>query len=110
MSSDSQRDLTFGMLKVNSSALGGELSQGGRVVEPRRTELSLVGNKGTCQRHLPHPFPQPKSQRDPVPIMNLLAPPKHPMLCFCGSILRGVCLPPGATEPLLKQTTEGKVS
>ena len=44
---------------------------GGRVVEPRTTELSLAGNKGTHQRHLPRPFPQPKSQREPDPVREL---------------------------------------
>ena len=38
------------------------------------------------KRHLPHPTPQPKSQREPVPFTNLLALHKHPTLCFCGSI------------------------
>ena len=30
---------------------------GGRVVEPRTTELSLAGNKRTRQHHLPRPSP-----------------------------------------------------
>ena len=49
---------------------------GGRVVEPWTAELSLVGNKGAGKRHLPRPSPS----------QNLLAPCKHPTLCFCGSI------------------------
>ena len=45
---------------------------------------------GGEQRHSPTPspslIPQPKYQKEPVPAGNLLAPCKHPTLCFCGSI------------------------
>ena len=72
MRSDSQRDLTSGMLKVNSSALrvGGRGHQEGEI-EHWKIELSLVGNKGTGKCHLPRPSPQPKSQREPVPVTKL---------------------------------------
>ena len=83
---------------------------GGRVVEPRRTELSLVGNKGAGKRHLPHPSPSQNPKKNQFLSWNLLAQFKHPTLCFCGSSPPRVCHPPGATGPLLKQTTEGKVS
>ena len=42
LSSDSQQDLTSGMLKVNSSALGeweGERTPGRRLVEPRKDRV-----------------------------------------------------------------------
>ena len=39
---------------------------GGRVVEPQTAELSLAGNKGARQHHLPRPPSQPKSQREQV--------------------------------------------
>ena len=89
VSSDSQRDLTSGMLKVNSSALReqeGKRTPGGRGVEPWKTELSSAGNKGTGQHHLPHPSPRRNPKGNQFPAPNLLVPCKHPMLCFCGSI------------------------
>ena len=87
--SDSQQDLTSGMLRVNSSALrewGGREELGGTVVEPWKTELSSVGNKGAGQRHLPRPSPSRNPKGNQFPSLNLLAPHKHPTLCFCGSI------------------------
>ena len=60
-------------------------TMGGRVVEPQMTELSLAGNKGTLQRHLPHPPPSQNPKGKQFLSGNLLAPRKHPMLCFCGS-------------------------
>ena len=57
----------------------------GRVVEPR-TELSLAGNKGTCQRHRPHPSPSQNPKGNQFLPWNLFAHPKHTMLCFYGSI------------------------
>ena len=91
MSSDSQQDLKSQMLKVNSSALEsgeGERTPGGRVVEPQKTELSLggEGNKDPGQCHLPLPSPSQNSKGNQFPSRNLLAPGKHPTLCFCGSI------------------------
>ena len=59
---------------------------GGRVVEPRRTEHSLAGNKGTCQHHLPCPFPSQNPTGNQFLPGNLHAPHKHPVLCYCGSI------------------------
>ena len=59
---------------------------GGRVVEPLMTELSLAGNKGARQRHLPRPSPSPNPKGNQFLSGNFLAPHKHPMLCFCGSI------------------------
>ena len=59
---------------------------GGRVVEPRTTELSLVGNKSTHQGHLPRPSPCQKPKGNQFLPGNLLALHKHPTLCFCGSI------------------------
>ena len=65
---------------------------GGRVVEPQMTELTLAGNKGARQHHLPrpchlpHPYPSQNPKGNQFLPGNLLAPGKHPMLCFCGSI------------------------
>ena len=59
---------------------------GGRVVEPLPTELSLVGNKGARQHHLPRPSPSQNPKGNQFLPGNLLAPRKHPKLCFCGSI------------------------
>ena len=90
VSTDSQRDLTSGMLKVNSSSIRetGEREDVGReIVEPRKDRAQLSrGNKGTGKHHhlLPPPSQSPKGNQFPSP--NLLAPRKHPMLCFCGSI------------------------
>ena len=82
MSSDNQQDLTSGILKVNRSTLGesreGEKTPGGRVVESQKTELSSEGNKGAGQRHLPHPPPQQKSQREPVPLTELACTAQTP--------------------------------
>ena len=59
---------------------------GGRVVEPRTTELSLVGNKGARQHHLPHPSRSQNPKGNRFLTGNLVAPRKHPTLFFCGSI------------------------
>ena len=50
------------------------------------TELSSVGNKGAPQRHLPRPSPSQNPKENQFLPGNLLAPLKHPTLCFCGSI------------------------
>ena len=74
MSSDSQWDLTSGMLKVNSSALaerGGQENPGGRVVEPWETELTSSGEQRHWQVPSPSPIPQPKFQKEPVPVTEL---------------------------------------
>ena len=88
VSSDSQWDLTSGMLK-STALLGeqeGKRTLRGRVVEPGKTDLSSVGNKGAGKRHLPLPSPSCKPKWNQFPSPNLLAPHKHPTLCFCGSI------------------------
>ena len=59
---------------------------GGRVVEPQTTELSLAGDKGACQRHLPRPSPSQNPKGNQFLPGNLFAPRKHPTLCFCRSI------------------------
>ena len=46
----------------------------GRVVEPRRTELNLEGNKGTGKLHLPHPSPSQNPKGNQFPSGILLAP------------------------------------
>ena len=56
---------------------------GGRVAEAQTTELSLVGNKGARQRHLPHPSPSQNPKGNQFLPGNLLALHKHPTLCFC---------------------------
>ena len=88
VSSDSQQDLTSGTLKSTILLRGreGERTLGGRGVEPRKTELSLAGNKGTDRCHLPLPSPSRNSKGNQFPSLNLLALHKGPMLCFCGSI------------------------
>ena len=80
--SDSQWDLTSGMLYVISSAR----RAGERVVEPRRTELSLAGNKGGGKCRLPRPSSSQNPKGSQLPPRNLFAPRKHPTLCVCGSI------------------------
>ena len=59
---------------------------GGRIVEFRATELSLAGKKGAHQRHLPRPHPSQNPKGKQFLSGNLLAPHKHPTLCFCESI------------------------
>ena len=59
---------------------------GGRVVEPRTTERSMAGNKGASQRHLPRPSHSQNPKGNRFLSGHLLAPHKHPTLCFCGSI------------------------
>ena len=59
---------------------------GGRVVEPPMTELGLAGNKGARQRHPPRPSLSQNPKGNHFLSGNLLAPRKHPMLCFCESI------------------------
>ena len=58
---------------------------GGRVVEPRTKECSLAENKGARQRHLPRPSPSQNPKGNRFLPGNLLAPHKHPTLCFCGA-------------------------
>ena len=57
----------------------------GELLSPLMTELSLVGNKGACQRHLPHPSPSQNPKGNQFLPRNLLALHKHPTLCFCGA-------------------------
>ena len=45
------------------------------------------GNKSAGQCHLPCPSPSQNPKRNKFPSGNLLAPCKHPTLCFCGYIL-----------------------
>ena len=82
MSSDSQWDLTSGMLKVNSSAREqeGERTPGGR---------GVGGEQRHWQVPKPSPMPQRKFQREPVPVNKLACTVQTPntvLLCFCGSI------------------------
>ena len=46
---------------------------GGRVVEPRTTELSLAGNKGAHQHHIPRPSPSQNPKRNHFLTGNLLS-------------------------------------
>ena len=62
---------------------------GGRVVEPRMTELSLAGNKGPRQHHLPHLCHLPR--HPPAKI------PKGTSSC------QGTCLHHANTQRLLLQ-------
>ena len=55
----------------------------GELLSPRMTELSLVGNKGARQHHLPCPSPSQNPKGNQFLPGNLLALRKHPMLCFC---------------------------
>ena len=62
------------MLKVNSSALRereGERTPGGRLVQPWKTELSSVGEESHWQAQFPSSIPQPKFQRERVPVIEL---------------------------------------
>ena len=45
--------------------------QEGVLLNPGRTELSLAGEQKHCQVPFPSPIPQPKFQREPVPITEL---------------------------------------
>ena len=67
---------------------------GRRVVEPRMTDLSLVGNKGARQHHLPRPSPSQNPEGNQFLPGNLLALHKHPTLYFCGSITPAAGLTP----------------
>ena len=49
----------------------GEGTPGGRVVEPWETEISLAGEQRRWQAQSPSPIPQPKFQREPVPLTEL---------------------------------------
>ena len=90
MSSDGQRDLTSGMLKVNSSAL----REWGGQEDTRRESCSAPEDRAQLSRgtkalasaiSLSHP--QPKFQREPVPLTELAYTTQTLcMLCFCGSI------------------------
>ena len=44
-----------------------------------------MGNKGARQRHLPRPSPSQNPKENQFLPGNLLAPRKHPTLCFCGA-------------------------
>ena len=78
------------------------------MLSSRTTELSLVGNKGASQCDLPRPSLSQNPKGNRFLLGNLLAPHKHPTLCFCGSIppVAGLT-PPDATGPLPKLITEG---
>ena len=65
----------------------------------RRTELSLAGNKGARQRHLPCPSPSQNPKGNQFLPGNLLASRKHPTLCFCGSIPLVMGLTPSTNIP-----------
>ena len=83
-------------VKKGTALLGereGERTPGGRGVEPWKTELSSVGNKGAGQCHLPLSSPSQNPKGSQFPSRKLLALCKHPMLCFCGSSLP-MALPP----------------
>ena len=58
---------------------------GGRVAEPRTTELSLARNKGAHQHHLPCPSPNQNPKGNQFLPGNLLALRKYPTLCLCGA-------------------------
>ena len=47
-------------------------------MEPLTTELSLVGNKGARQRHLPRPSPSQNPKEKQFLPGNMLALRKHP--------------------------------
>ena len=90
MSSDSQRDLTSRMLKVNSSALGERRLGRARghweaeLLSLRRHNSAQWGTKALASAiSLSHP---PAETLKGTSSPNLLASLKHPMLCFCGSI------------------------
>ena len=95
MSSHSQRDLTSGILKVNSSVLRewgrARGHQEGELLSPGRQSSAQQGTKVLASTiTLSHPPARvPKGMNS----QNLLAPRKHPMLCFCRSI-PPMCLPP----------------
>ena len=55
-------------------------------MSPGQTELSSAGNKGARQSHIPLPSTSQNPKGNQFPSRNLLAPRKHPTLCFCGSI------------------------
>ena len=64
---------------------------GGKSVEPWKTKFSSARNKGTGLHQLSHPSPSQNSKGNQFLSLNLLAPRKHPTLCFCGSIpLKGL--------------------
>ena len=83
---------------------------GERVAEPQTTELSLAGNKGTRQRHLPRPSTSQNPKGNQFLPGNLLAPRKHLTLCFCRSIPPVGLTPSWCTGPLLKRISEGKAN
>ena len=66
----------------------------GELLSPQTTELSLVGNKGARQRHLPRPSPSQNPKENQFLPGNLLPPRKHPTLCFCGAKPPAVDLTP----------------
>ena len=55
----------------------------GELLSPRMTQLSLAGNKGARQRHLPRLSPSQNLKGNQFLPGNLLALRKHPTLCFC---------------------------
>ena len=88
MSSDSQRDLTSGMLKFNSSAwrAGGREDTGRERCWAPEDRAQLSGEQRGRKHHLPLPAPSRNPKGNQFPSLNLLALRKHPTLCFCGSI------------------------
>ena len=58
----------------------GEFFSTGRQSSARR------GNKGAGKRYLPLPSPSRNPKGNQFLSQNMLAPRKHPTLCFCGSI------------------------
>ena len=83
---------------------------GGRVVEPWSTELSLAGNKGARQHHLPSPSPSQNPKGNQFLPGNLLAPRKHPTLCFCGSIPPAAGLTPSWCHRAPPKADHGRIS
>ena len=53
------------------------------MLSPRKTQLSLLGNKGASQCDLPRPSSSQNPKGNQFLPGNLLALRKHPTLCFC---------------------------
>ena len=58
----------------------------GELLSPRRQSSARRGNKGSGKCHLLRPSPSQNPKGNQFLPGNLLAPRKHPTLCFCGSI------------------------
>ena len=98
MSSDSQWDLTSGMLKVNSSALReqGRCWEGELLSPVRRAQLG--GGKRFWEAPSPSPIPQPYSKREPVPFTELACTAQTP-----NSVLLWIHLSDGSASILVLQ-------